>query len=135
VLEGTQVRAHRVEDGGEDEIDVGHVAGEVVRLPEPRRAEYPLEQGIELRLGRCAQRVPAEVAGVLAAGDRAGIEEVVVRRVARSIVDRTRRADLVGGEAIEAVAQWTLNRAGVPIAESRVGEEVVGAEAAALQRA
>ena len=52
VLEGTQVRAHRVEDRGEDEIDVGHVAGEVVRLPEPRRAEYPLEQGIELRLGR-----------------------------------------------------------------------------------
>ena len=60
---------------------------------------------------------------------------MVVRRVPRSIVDRTRRADLVGGEAIEAVAQWTLNRAGVPIAESRVGEEVVGAEAAALQRA
>ena len=60
-LEPAQVRAVRVQDRIEQIIDRSHVLVEIEGLPQPSRAEHPLEQRIERRLGLKADSGPAEL--------------------------------------------------------------------------
>src|SRR5216110_467918 len=85
-LERAQVGIVRVEDRREQLVDRGHVEVVVVGRPEPRRAEHPLEERAERRLGAGLLRVPAELRGVLAAAHPARVDEVAATRVARTVV-------------------------------------------------
>ena len=131
-LERAQVGIVRVEDRREQLVDRGHVEVVVVGRPEPRRAEHPLEERAERRLGAGLLRVPAELRGVLAAAHPARVDEVAATRVARTVVACTCRLHLPGQEAIGAVERRALNARRVPVAGARVGEEGVGGEPAAL---
>src|SRR2546430_16910084 len=102
-LERSQVGIVRVEDRREQLIDRGHVEVVVVGRPEPGRAEHPLEERAERRLGTGRLRVPSGLRCVLAAAHPAREDELAVTGVAGTAVRCAARLDLPARWAMEAL--------------------------------
>ena len=99
------------------------------------RAEHPVEQAVERRLGKLLLERQAErehVVGLVAAFG-ARIDDLPVHRVDRAGVVFLDRRDLVGRQACRGhLAAGAQQRLGIEMTVARIGQELVGAGAAVL---